>query len=161
MNGHPASTRPPGAHLYVTRVYYDDTDAGGVVYHANYLRMAERARTEALRDLGIPHAELSSQHGLFFVVRRVKLDYVAPARLDDSLSVITVPTAFGSASVELRQSFFREAAREGDLPTRPLVVAEVLLACVGRSPHDPGSFAPARIPDRWRAALARLAAERN
>jgi acyl-CoA thioester hydrolase len=148
-----------GAHRYSLRVYYDDTDAGGVVYHANYLRMAERARTEALRAAGVAHAELTSQHGLIFVVRRINLDYIAPARLDDLLVVVTESVALGSASVELRQSIFREdPARKSDLPTRPLVVAEVTLVCVGRSAEDPQRLVAARIPQRWRAALAPPAA---
>ncbi len=161
MNRHPASTPAPGAHRYVTRVDHEDTDAGGVVYHANYLRMAERARTEALRELGIAHADLIAEHDLFFMVRRVKVDYAAPARLDDLLVVVTQPTALGPASVELRQSFFRTGPGEADgveigVANWPLVVAEVLLVCVGRVA---GAWRPARIPDRWRAALARLAAE--
>ncbi len=164
MNRHPASMPPAGAHRYVTRVYYEDTDAGGVVYHATYLRMAERARTEAMRELGIAHADLTAQHGLFFVVRRVKLDYAAPARLDDALLVLTRPITLGSASIELRQSFFRHESAESEVANWPLVVAEVLLVCVGRSPGSEGDpsgaeFRPARIPDRWRAAMARLAAE--
>ena len=76
-------------HRYTLRVYYEDTDAGGVVYHANYLRFAERARTEALRDLGLPHADAGERIGLMFVVRRVEVDYLRPARLDDSLTVVT------------------------------------------------------------------------
>ena len=72
MNRHPASTLAEGRHHYTLRVYYEDTDAGGVVYHASYLRFAERARTEALRDLGIPHAELIAQFGLMFMVRRIE-----------------------------------------------------------------------------------------
>ncbi len=155
---HPGSTPPRGGHRYVTRVYYEDTDAGGVVYHANYLRMAERARTEALRELGVPHADLTAQHGLFFMVRRIKLDYAAPARLDEAVAVVTRPVAIGPATIELRQSFFRDDGRPA---TRPLVVADVLLACVGRSAREGAGLRPARIPDRWRAALARLAAEED
>ena len=78
-------------HRYHLRVYYEDTDAGGVVYHAGYLRFAERARTEALRDAGVPHAEMTAQYGLMFMVRRLKVDYLAPARLDDLLFVVTRP----------------------------------------------------------------------
>ena len=155
MNRHAPSIAPSGAHRYPVRVYYEDTDAGGVVYHANYLRMAERARTEAMRDLGIAHADLIAEHDLFFMVRRVKLDYAAPARLDERLVVVTQPIALGSASVELRQSFFRAADAENEVANRPLVVADVLLVCVGRT--DAG-LRPARIPERWRAALAGLAA---
>src|SRR5882757_6079492 len=98
---------PQSTHRACFRVYYEDTDAGGVVYHANYLRFAERARTEALRDIGVPHAELVEQHGLMFMVRRVKLDYLGPARLDDSLMVITHPLEVGAASTTLRQDFER------------------------------------------------------
>ena len=68
-------------HSFNLRVYYEDTDAGGVVYYANYLRFMERARTEALRELGAAHARLQFEHGLIFMVRRINLDYLAPARL--------------------------------------------------------------------------------
>ena len=83
------------AHRYPVRIYYEDTDAGGIVYHANYLRLAERARTEALRELGIPHAELVARFNRMLVVRRAKLDYLEPARLDDSLIVLTAPVHVG------------------------------------------------------------------
>ena len=104
MNGHLASTLAEGCHHYTLRVYYEDTDAGGVVYHASYLRYAERARTEALRDLGIPHAALIAQYGLMFVVRRIKVDYLRPARIDESLTVVTEPLQVGGASLLLRQA---------------------------------------------------------
>lgn len=131
-------------HRFTCRVYFEDTDAGGVVYHASYLRFAERARTEALRDLGAPHSLLVDEFGLIFVVRRIKLDYVRPARLDESLEVVTKVLAVRAASATLAQSIWRA----GEL----LVDAEVLLACVRR-----GEGRPARIPPRWRDALARLA----
>lgn len=137
-----------GGHRYLTRVYYEDTDAGGVVYHANYLGMAERARTEALRDLGVSYAELASQHGLCFVVRRASLDYTAPARLDDLLAIATAVIAVGAASLRLRQEFF---CNETSIH-RPLLVAEVHLACVRLA-----DMRPARLPERWRVALAALA----
>lgn len=148
---HPTSTPRASAHRYAVRVYYEDTDAGGVVYHATYLRMAERARTEALRDLGVPHTEMSEQHGLSFMVRRVNLDYAAPARLDDLLEVTTRVMKLGSASLDLRQNFF------GPLrAVRPIVVADVQLVCVRTA-----DMRPVRIPDRWRAALASLATEED
>ena len=149
MNLYPPPTIRDGAHHYEVRVYFEDTDAAGVVYYANYLKLAERARTEALRDLGVSHAELTDQHGLIFMVRRAKLDYLRPARLDDSLVVASRPLAIGAASVELRQTFHR-AGDEG----RALVVAEIGLACVRRS-----DLRAARMPARWRAALATLAGE--
>src|SRR5271157_671936 len=104
MNGNPASIAAQRPHRYTLRVYYEDTDAGGIVYHANYLRFAERARTEALRDLGIPHATLVECFNLMFVVRRIKVDYLRPAKVDESLAVLTVPLAVGAASATLRQT---------------------------------------------------------
>jgi len=146
MSSHMPETTGSGGHRYTARVYFEDTDAGGVVYHANYLRFAERARTEALRDLGAAHAEMTSLYGLMFMVRRVKLDYLAPARLDDSLSVLTTVTAVRGASVELRQQIL--------LDDRLLVNAELQLACVQAELGRPG-----RIPARWRDALAQLCGE--
>jgi acyl-CoA thioester hydrolase len=124
-------------------VYYEDTDAGGVVYYANYLRYAERARTEALRDLGIPHAALVARYGLMFVVRRIKVDYLRPARLDESLTVVTESLAVGGASVLLRQEV------QGTSGT--CAVLEVQLACV-----PPNGDKPARLPPPWRTALAQM-----
>lgn len=147
MNRHPPPTLGQGGHRYCCRIYYEDTDAAGTVYHANFLRLAERARTEALRELDIPHAEMTRQFGLIFMVRRAKLDYLAPARLDDRLIVATRPLAIGAASIELVQSF-----HPAEQPDRTLAVAEIKLACVRVS-----DMRPARIPARWRATLTRLA----
>ncbi len=138
------------AHRYPVRVYYEDTDAGGIVYHANFLRFAERGRTEALRDLGVPHAEMSALHGLFFMVRRIKVDYLAPARLDDSLVVETTTLAVGGATVELRQ----DVVRAGDEVL--LARIELQLVC-GRISDQ----RPARIPPRWREAMLRLRPEQE
>ncbi len=132
-------------HRYEVRVYFEDTDAGGIVYHATYLRFAERARSECLRDLGIAHAELVAGHGIFFVVRRAKLDYLHPARLDDLLVVVTEVLAVGGASASLRQSFYRRGEAAA------LVVLTVALASVGCRDHR-----PARLPSRWRVAMAEL-----
>ena len=103
MNGNPPSIPADGKHRYAVRVYYEDTDAGGVVYHATFLRFAERARTEALREMGIPHAELVQQFASMFVVRRIEVDYLRPAHIDDSLIVVTEPLSVGGATVTLRQ----------------------------------------------------------
>ena len=147
MIRHPPPTLAQGAHRYACRIYYEDTDAAGTVYDANYLRLAERARTEALRELDIPHAEMTRQFGLIFMVRRAKLDYLAPARLDDELVVATRPLVIGAASVVLMQSFHAAAP-----PHRTLAVAEIQLACVRMR-----DMRPARIPPRWRDTLATLA----
>ena len=134
---------PPAGHQHLVRVYYEDTAAGGIVYHASYLRFAERARTEALRAMGVPHAALVRDHGLMFVVRRIKLDYLRPARVDDSVLVVTTLQRLGAASVELGQAF----ARRGETLAR----AEIALACVGIE-----SGRPSRMPARWRAAFVRM-----
>jgi acyl-CoA thioester hydrolase len=148
MNGNPASTPAQRCHRYTLRVYYEDTDGGGIVYHANYLRYAERARTEALRDLGIPHAALVERYKLMFVVRRVKVDYLRPARLDESLAVLTEMLAVGAASATLRQTV---TGADDTLGTR--AVLEVALAAVRLDDQRPG-----RLPALWRDTLKAMLA---
>lgn len=143
MSAHAQSIPPDGRHRYALRVYYEDTDAGGVVYYANYLRFAERARTEALRELGIPHAELVERFSLMFVVRRVEVDYLRAARLDDSLVIETAALAVGGATVLLRQDVRGPAGLCAALKVR--------LACV-----QPGGNKPGRIPPLWRDRLAAM-----
>ena len=130
-------------HRLALRVYYEDTDAGGVVYHARYLAFAERARTELLRDAGVPHEDLVRNEGLIFVVRRVKMDYLRPARLDDLVTVVTEPLELGGATALLRQDFTVEDKLVARL--------EVQLACVRGADGR-----PSRIPARWRAALEEM-----
>ena len=130
---------PAPAHCHAVRVYYEDTDAGGVVYHARYLAFAERARTEMLRAAGAGQAELASGHRLAFVVQRIEVEYLRPARLDDALLVHTRVLAAGAASAELEQAVSRDGA--------VLARLRVRLACVG------GDGRPARLPARWREAL--------
>jgi acyl-CoA thioester hydrolase len=122
------------------RIYFQDTDAGGIVYHANYLHFAERARTEALREMGIPHAQMLRQHGVMFVVRHVDIDYQRPARLDDEIRVETRIIRVGGASATLRQEIWRD----GD----SLVVLQVALACARIADGK-----PARMPQAWRVRL--------
>ena len=126
------------------RVYFEDTDAGGIVYHARFLAFAERGRTEALRELHAPHQQLVDELGLIFVVRRVKVDYLAPARLDESLCVVTAVSEVGGASVTLDQTVEGAA---GGIKAR----LEVELVCVRMA-----SNRPARVPERWRNALVGL-----
>ena len=130
----------PSTHRYALRIYYEDTDAGGVVYHANYLRYAERARTEALRAAGIPHADLVTKHNLMFVVHRAEIDYMRPARLDDLLEIETRTTSVGGATVAIRQTM------RG--PGGLCAVVRIKLACVQIGGHK-----PARIPPPWRSVL--------
>jgi len=138
-----ASIPPDGRHRYAIRVYYEDTDSGGVVYHANYLRFAERARTEALRDLGVPHAEMVERFGLMFMVHRVEVDYERGARLDEALTIETEVLDVGGASTKLRQT-----VRNKD---GVCVVAIVRLACVRLEGNKPG-----RIPPLWRERLTAM-----
>ena len=143
MTVNPASIPRDGRHRYAIRVYYEDTDAGGVVYHATYLRYAERARTEALRDLGVPHATLVDQYRMMFMVRRLEVDYQRGARLDDALVVETEVLGLGGATVRLRQT-----VRDADAICAVLTVR---LACVRLDGHKPG-----RVPAPWREALAAM-----
>lgn len=129
------------AHRFPIRVYFEDTDAGGIAYHANYLRWAERARTEALRDMGLPHALLMEQHDSILLVRRLEVAYERPARLDDALVVETETAAMRAATVTLRQRVSRDGAH--------LATLVVELACIGRADGR-----PRRIPEPWRSALA-------
>lgn len=122
-----------GVFTWPVRIYWEDTDAGGVVYYANYLKFLERARSEWLRALGFEQPEMIARHGGLFVVRRVEADYLLPARFNDQLVVETRLETAGRASLAMRQTIRREAV--------PLLEARVTLAWVGEK-----SFKPARIP---------------
>jgi acyl-CoA thioester hydrolase len=137
---------PQPIHRASMRVYYEDTDAGGVVYHANYLRFAERARTEALREAGIPHADLVERYNLMFMVHRAEIDYVRPAKLDDMLVVETETVDVGGAAVLLRQTV------RG--PNGVCATLRIRLACVRI-----GGNKPARIPPPWREGMLALRGE--
>src|SRR4051812_1684616 len=91
------------SHSISLRVYYDDTDAGGVVYHANYLKFAERARTEALRELGISQSELRAKEGVLFVVRRAEVDIKKAARLDDEINIESSLRDIGKVRMTMHQ----------------------------------------------------------
>ena len=115
------------------RVYWEDTDAGGVVYYANHLKFMERARSEWLRALGFEQDALRDEAGVLFVVRRVEVDYLAPARFNDQIEVSVGLHEIGRASLSVKQTLSRG-------PTR-LVSALVTLACV-----DAVRFKPVKIP---------------
>lgn len=130
-------------HRLTIRVYYEDTDLAGVVYHANYLRFLERGRTEALRAAGVDQVRLRDALGLVFVVRRLTIDYLAPARFDELVEVRTRITRLRGASVEMAQEVWRGA--------RCLVRAGVTCACMDAAGR------PARLPAPVRQALDRFA----
>ena len=119
--------------IFRLRVYYEDTDVSGVVYHANYLRWFERARTEWLRGLALGQEQLRVQHGIAFTVANLSVDYLKPARLDDELEVITVVSEIGRASLGFGQSVRRAGVE--------LARATVRVGCV-----DAASFKPRRLP---------------
>jgi len=127
-------------HSMPLRVYYEDTDAAGIVYYANYLKFAERGRTEMMRTLGFAHSRIDAETGTIFTVRRLSADYRGPARLDDTLTVDTRVLEIGGATVLLDQQIRRDGA--------VLVALELLVACVGRDGR------PRRVPAGLRAALA-------
>ncbi len=129
---------------YPVRVYYEDTDAGGVVYYANYLKFMERARTEWLRSLGVEQDALRRETGAAFVVRRVAVDYHRPARLDDALWVTAAITGERRASLEFEQAVCRgpEAAPE------VLCRGRVTIACVDLESLRPRPF-PQSFKEVW------------
>lgn len=96
------------AHIWPVRVYFEDTDAGGVVYHANYLKFTERARTEMLRSLEADHAAMIRDEQIMFVVKQCTLEYHKPAKLDDALAVHTSVKQIGNASLTLQQNVYRD-----------------------------------------------------
>ena len=120
------------------RVYYEDTDAGGVVYYANYLKFFERARTEYLRAQGFEQDKLRGEHGVVFAVRSVQADYRRPARFNDLLAVNCILTGYKRASLE----FFQQVLREEVI----LCEGNFRIACL-----DATSFRPRSIPKPlWR-----------
>lgn len=120
------------------RVYYEDTDFGGVVYYANYLKFIERGRTEALRGMGIDQVALKAE-GRVFVVRRAEVDWLAPARFDDILTVKTRPSWVRGASAGMAQEVWHDR--------KCLLTAEVTIACMTADGR------PARLPDSVRQGL--------
>ena len=133
MNTSRSQSLPPTAFVWTVRVYYEDTDAAGVVYYANYLRFMERARTEWLRSLGFEQTTLAHQHDRVFVVRALAIEFLRPALFNDLLETAVEPVDVRGGLIEIAQTI-----RRG---THTLVTANVKIACVNTR-----SFKPARIP---------------
>jgi acyl-CoA thioester hydrolase len=125
---------------HAIRVYWEDTDAGGVVFYANYLKFFERARTEWLRARGIGQQRLRDDTGVIFIVTDTALRYRAPARLDDLLQVTVRPTTTGRASMTLQQQAWRH---NGDQVPTLLCEGTIRIGCV-----DAASFRPCRFPNQ-------------
>ena len=142
------TVKAPGvpAFQWPVRVYYEDTDLGGVVYYANYLKFLERARTEWLRALGVEQTVLAAEHRVIFVVRSIALEYLRPAAFNDELAV----------TVELEETKGGQILRAQRITrgTEELATARVRIACVST-----GTFKPVRIPSSLSEMLRRQAAK--
>lgn len=130
------------AFAWPVRVYYEDTDTGGVVFYANYLKFFERARTEWLRALGYSQQALAASSGLIFVVKNTAVDYFAPARLDDELKLTVVVEQFRNASLAFVQEAWRLQGAEQTLLAR----GRITIVCVNAA-----SFRPQAIPEQMLA----------
>jgi acyl-CoA thioester hydrolase len=127
------------AFYFPLRIYYEDTDAGGVVYHSNYLNFCERARTEWLRVIGVGRERLQNEFGLMFVVRRASIDYRRPARLDDKLVIETRLSGMGKVRMSLRQTVKRDEV--------VLAIADIEVVAINME------FVPTALPEALIASL--------
>ena len=124
------------------RVYYEDTDAGGVVYYANYLKFAERARTELLRSFALNQVELAAKHNMLFVVRNAALELFKPAKLDDLLTIETEVLGLKAAVIELEQNIYLEKLR--------LCNIKIKLVLINKD------FRPIRLPDFLKKVFSKV-----
>lgn len=152
---------PSPVFAFQVRVYYEDTDTGGIVYYANYLKFFERARTEWLRTHGISQYELTQNSNLIFVVRSTAMDYLRAARLDDLLTIRSTVGRLGRVSVEFLQQAWRAsdgaelakplttpAVERADKSEGLLASGRIKVACVDRNTLQPTPF-----PDHFRQAF--------
>ena len=128
------------AHKIDIRIYYEDTDAGGIVYHSNYLNFAERARCELLRSVGLECSKIGEEYGFLFVVKAVEIDYIKPARLDDALQVVTSTETIRNTSFQMRQIVQKNG--------KDLCNMLVTLVCV-----EANEIKPVKIPETLREKL--------
>lgn len=133
----------PAFHWHL-RVYYEDTDTGGVVFYANYLKFFERARTEWLRAAGIGQQQLAEEHRAMFVVKHTEVDYHAPAKLDDELKLSVVVKRLGRAQVQFLQQAWRIRGEQAAL----LATGHIKVGCV-----DTATFKPRSIPEPVLASI--------
>jgi acyl-CoA thioester hydrolase len=128
---------------FPVRIYFEDTDSGGVVYHSNYLKFMERARTEWLRSVGIDQHHLKYHAHIMFVVHRIDIQYKLPARFNDDLVVKSELLEIGSSKIEFRQMIYRDEEM--------LIDAHVDIACI-----DSEKFKPVRIPSTVKQTMESL-----
>ena len=143
----PSGVLDGNTHRFAVRAYFEDTDLSGVVYHANYLRWFERARSDFVRLLGIDQRAANESGAGAFAVADLAIRYAAPARLDDAVQLETTCEALGAASCRMRQRAFRDGRLLAEMTARIGFVAPD-----GR---------PRRMPDGWRAAFAKIVTEGN
>lgn len=141
-----------GVHLYPLRVYYEDTDAGRMVYHATYLKFAERARTEMMRVNGLNHIEMIEKYGLVFTVRSADVQYLKQAKLEDELIVQTSVESLGGASLVMDQKI--NAVSDAGVGAE-IAELKIKLAIVNEAGR------PQRLPDHIKTALERLRDEKG
>lgn len=114
---------------WLVRVYYEDTDAGGIVYHTSYLKYMERARTECLRALGYSQRQLRKEQGIIFVVNHININFKRPALVDDELTVTSAINKIAGASLSFHQAIYRN--------NEELCKADVAVACLSADRHTP------------------------
>jgi len=129
------------------RVYYEDTDSGGVVYYANYLKFMERARTELLRSAGYEQDQLQKELGIIFAVHSASIQYKKPARFNDELNVITSIASLGKASIDFKQSIYLAASHHAGASTGLLACAEIKIACLNAKQFNPQAI-PSTIVEK-------------
>ncbi len=132
--------------FWSVRVYYEDTDSGGVVYYANYLKFMERARTELLRSLGFQQDQLQQELGIIFAVHSANIQYIKPARFNDELNVITSITSLGKASILFKQ-IVHLASSLDDATENVLAEADIKIACLKAETFKAKSI-PASIKEK-------------
>jgi acyl-CoA thioester hydrolase len=136
-----------GEFSWPVRVYYEDTDSGGVVYYANYLKFMERARTELLRSLGYEQDRLQQELGILFAVHSANIQYKKPARFNDELNVVTSITSIGKVSIDFKQSIYLAASHHVNAPVGLLSDAQIKIACLNAERFMPQSI-PASIIEK-------------
>jgi len=135
------------SYFWPIRIYYEDTDSGGVVYHSNYLNFLERARTEWLRNLGIEQDELKQKDGVIFAVRKVEIDYKLAARFNDLLMTTTTVTKVSGASIELNQTIRKD---EGADMQNSVIICDATIKIVSLQVNG---FKPCAIPEILKTRL--------
>lgn len=126
--------------FWPVRVYYEDTDSGGVVYYANYLKFMERARTELLRSIGYEQDQLQQELGIIFAVHSASIQYKKPARFNDELNVVTTISSLARASILFKQSVYLDVSHHANTAPGLLADAEIKIACLNAEKFTPQSI---------------------